>query len=143
MLGASFLPAGLRSSVGLSHTSKPAWFHRHITPLLQQVSRRACTHPLRTIVAVALLASTTYISLLESSLFDQIGVRDASVGGADFETLLAGSKRLVLGPETNWKWQAVAQHSAGQPGRAVSPELRALCGFGAEIIDRPPKNSLY
>lgn len=105
MLGASFLPAGIRSSNGSSDATKPRWLSRHITPILHYVSRRACTHPIHTIVFVAVVASTTYISLLEGSLFDQKVPARSPVAGADLDTLLVGSKRLKLGHETGWKWQ--------------------------------------
>jgi hydroxymethylglutaryl-CoA reductase (NADPH) len=77
---------------------------RHINPVLFALSRRACIHPIYTIVSVAILASTTYLGLLESSLFDR-GIGPGSpIGRVDFNSLLAGSKRLYAGPQTQWKW---------------------------------------
>ncbi|GME47027.1 hypothetical protein GTA08_BOTSDO11753 [Neofusicoccum parvum] len=91
---------------GASETvrSRPTWYDRQVSPLLQAVCRRACTHPIHTIVFTALLASTTYLSVIESSLFN--GSSADSLGKADFNTLLAGSKTLRVGPATEWKWQA-------------------------------------
>jgi len=54
---------------------------------------------------VALLASTTYIGVLDKGLFDRSNSLDNSSGKVDFKTLLAGSKRLRVGEETEWKWQ--------------------------------------
>jgi hydroxymethylglutaryl-CoA reductase (NADPH) len=76
---------------------------RHINPVLFALSRRACIHPIYTIVSVAILASTTYLGLLESSLFDRAG---GPIGRVDFNSLLAGNKRLFAGPESQWKWSA-------------------------------------
>ncbi len=104
MLGASFLPARFRTSETSTISSKPNWLNRQITPILQSISRRACSHPIHTIVFVALLASTTYIGLLEGSLFDyKASGRDAS-GPADLSTLLEGSRQLRAGEDTAWKW---------------------------------------
>jgi hydroxymethylglutaryl-CoA reductase (NADPH) len=74
---------------------------RHVNPVLFALSRRACIHPIYTIVSVAILASTTYLGLLESSLFDRGG---SPIGRVDFNSLLAGNKRLFAGPESQWKW---------------------------------------
>jgi hydroxymethylglutaryl-CoA reductase (NADPH) len=53
---------------------------------------------------VAILASTTYLGLLESSLFDRRVSVNNAIGRVDFNTLLMGSKRLYTSEETNWKW---------------------------------------
>jgi len=74
------------------------------------VSTRACSHPIHTIVFVALIASTTYIGLLEGSLFERsIGVN--TVGKVDFGYLQNGSKKLRTGQETSWKWQVEDDHT--------------------------------
>ncbi|TQS35448.1 hypothetical protein Golomagni_04131 [Golovinomyces magnicellulatus] len=80
----------------------PQFINKRITPLVQSLSRRACLYPIHTVVIVALLASTTYIGLLESSIFD--GVNSITGGNIDFESLQAGSRQLRAGPETDWKW---------------------------------------
>jgi hydroxymethylglutaryl-CoA reductase (NADPH) len=74
---------------------------RYVNPVLFALSRRACIHPIYTIVSVAILASTTYLGLLESSLFERGGT---SIGRVDFNSLLAGSKTLFAGAESQWKW---------------------------------------
>jgi hydroxymethylglutaryl-CoA reductase (NADPH) len=105
MLGASFLPARLRASDGGAHAraGQPSWLGRRINPFLLGLSNRACTHPIYTIVSVAVLASTTYLGLLESSLLDRSALGSLA-GAADFEGLLVGSKRLYTGPDNGWKW---------------------------------------
>ena len=64
-----------------------------LTPPLLGISKRACSHPIHTIVCIGLLASTTYISLLENSLF---GSRDGVVD------LGYGSKSVIL-EDGKWK----------------------------------------
>jgi hydroxymethylglutaryl-CoA reductase (NADPH) len=104
MLGASFLPARLRASNGAAHAGQPNWLGRQVNPLLHSLSSRACVHPIYTIVSVAVLASTTYLGLLESSLFDRQTALSNAAGRADFDSLLVGSKRLYTSPEVGWKW---------------------------------------
>lgn len=88
--------------------ARPVWLNNRVTSVLQHVSYRACLHPIHTIVIVAFLASTTYIGLLQSSLFDV--VKGAPGGKADWSSLNAGSQQLRLGPETGWKWEAADSH---------------------------------
>ncbi|RKF65881.1 3-hydroxy-3-methylglutaryl-coenzyme A reductase [Golovinomyces cichoracearum] len=101
ILGEFFLPTRLSGSAS-ELAAGPQFINKRITPLVQSLSRRACLHPIHTVVIVALLASTTYISLLESSLFD--GVNSITGGNIDFESLQEGSRQLRAGPETEWKW---------------------------------------
>ncbi|KAI9170773.1 3-hydroxy-3-methylglutaryl coenzyme A reductase [Paramyrothecium foliicola] len=84
----------------------PSWINKKITPLLQTFTKTAVSHPIHTVVVVALLASTSYIGLLQESLFDA----SSSVGKADWSSLLDGSRVLRAGCDTAWKWQAVEQH---------------------------------
>lgn len=81
----------------------PIWLNKKVTPLLQTLSRRAYLHPIHTIVIVAVLASTTYMGLLEGSLFDS--VKTDTLGKADWASLNEGSRQLRVGSETGWKWQ--------------------------------------
>lgn len=103
LLTSFFLPTRGRASSATEKPATPSWVSKKITPLLQALSRRACLHPIHTIVIVAVLASTTYIGLLESSLFDS--VTSSTVGKADWASLLEGSRELRVGSETGWKWQ--------------------------------------
>ncbi|KUJ24290.1 uncharacterized protein LY89DRAFT_572605 [Mollisia scopiformis] len=103
LLTSFFLPTRGRATSVAEKPATPGWVSKKITPLLQGLSRRACLHPIHTIVIVAVLASTTYIGLLESSLFDS--VTSSAVGKADWASLLEGSRQLRVGSETGWKWQ--------------------------------------
>ncbi|RKF57697.1 3-hydroxy-3-methylglutaryl-coenzyme A reductase [Erysiphe neolycopersici] len=112
------MPTRLSRS-GSERTVDVGIINKGITSLVSKLSRRACAHPIHTIVIVALLASTTYISLLESSLFGH--VKSTAVGKFDWESLQEGSKQLRAGPETEWKWiysesnvpvSSEAEHSA-------------------------------
>lgn len=104
MLGASFLPARLRHEHNSGAPANPGYINRQITRLLQTVSRSAFTHPIHTIVFVALLASTSYVGLLEGSLFDHASL-GSDLGGTDLNALVEGGRRLRLGEATSWKWQ--------------------------------------
>lgn len=104
MLGSSFLPSRFRGAAKTETAAPPIWLNRKVTPLIQSLSRRACLHPIHTVVIVAFLASTTYIGLLESSLFDS--VKSNAGGKAHWSSLVEGSRQLRVGSETGWKWQA-------------------------------------
>lgn len=93
----------------------PGWFSRKSTPLIQSVSRRATVQPIHTIVAVALLASTSYIGLIESSIFNAVNPNAA--GKAHWSSLVEGSRQLIVGPETEWRWQT-ADAISGIPKNA-------------------------
>jgi hydroxymethylglutaryl-CoA reductase (NADPH) len=103
MLGSSFLPSRFRGAPKTEPSAPPSWLKKRVTLLIQTFSHRACLHPIHTIVIVALLASTTYIGLLDSSLFDT--VKSKGAGKADWSSLVEGSRQLRVGSETGWKWQ--------------------------------------
>lgn len=105
MLGASFIPARFLSDHPHGGPSAPGYLNRQITPLLQSVSRRAFTHPIHTIAFVALLASTSYVGLLEGSLFENTSLTGNAARNTDFGSLVESGRRLRLGEETAWKWQ--------------------------------------
>ncbi|KAJ5132249.1 hypothetical protein N7448_006407 [Penicillium atrosanguineum] len=104
-MATSLLSKRLRSSEA-DPDAEPSWIRRQVTSGLQCISRRACVHPIHTIVVIALLASTTYVGLLEGSLFDTARNPRNVAGQVDTETLLQGSRSLRLGESTSWKWQA-------------------------------------
>ena len=106
MLGASFLPARLRHEHDQAAPSNPGYLNHQITPLLQSIARSAFTHPIHTIVFVALLASTCYVGVLEGSLFDRASLAN-EFGSTDFNSLVEGGRSLRLGEETSWKWETV------------------------------------
>jgi len=106
----------------LATPKQPTWPQRQIILYLQAISRRACTHPIHTLVLVALIASTTYIGLLESPLFEPPAITDTSAGPVDFTSLLSGSKCLHIGADTAWKWQN-GEHAAETPRDKASSSL--------------------
>ena len=101
MLGWSFLPARLWAG---DENAPPSYLNRRISPLLQSLSRRSCTHPIHTIVFVLLIASTSYLGLLEGSLFDSSDATESS-HAIDFSALAGAAKQLRVGADTAWKWQ--------------------------------------
>ncbi|KAL1844553.1 hypothetical protein VTK73DRAFT_2319 [Phialemonium thermophilum] len=106
MMASSFLPSRFRGEQPAAVASAPSWLNRKITPFLQYLSTVTSSHPIHTIVIVALLASTTYIGLLEESLFDAT----RTVRKADWSSLTEGSRRLRAAPDTAWKWQPYDPH---------------------------------
>ncbi|KAF1350174.1 3-hydroxy-3-methylglutaryl-CoA reductase 2 [Delphinella strobiligena] len=117
MLGSSLIPARWRSFYDPEDPTKPGRYNRHLTPFLKTVSNRACTHPIHTIVFFAIVASTTYISLLETGLFEPSTITAADK--LDYSALASGSRRLHVGPETSWKWQAEELGASHPTGREV------------------------
>lgn len=105
MLGASFLPARLRHEHNQPAPSNPGYLNRQITQGLQSVALAAFTHPIYTIVTVAILASTSYHGLLEGSLFGRAKL-GADTAGTDLSSLVGSGRRLRLGEDTSWKWQS-------------------------------------
>ncbi|KAI5304068.1 3-hydroxy-3-methylglutaryl-coenzyme A (HMG-CoA) reductase isozyme [Ascosphaera pollenicola] len=85
-----------------SDSPKPSWINRRVTQVLLAVSDRVCLHPIHTIVVTALLASTTYIGLLEGSLTEN--VRGVAPGTVNFHGLLEGARNLRIGESTGWEW---------------------------------------
>ncbi|KAK4231135.1 hydroxymethylglutaryl-coenzyme A reductase-domain-containing protein [Podospora fimiseda] len=101
MIASTLLPSRFRGEQPVSQAAAPSWLNRKVTPLLQVLAKLTSTHPIHTIVVVALLASSSYLGLLEDSLFDAT----SSVRKAEWSSLVEGSRRLRAGPETAWKWQ--------------------------------------
>jgi len=99
----SLIPTRWRRGYDITDPDKPGYYNRRVTPYLQSVSDKACTHPVYTIAFVAILASAFYVNLLETGFFQPSPVIAAN--RVDFSALSAGSRRLHLGPETAWKWQ--------------------------------------
>ncbi|EER29597.1 3-hydroxy-3-methylglutaryl-coenzyme A (HMG-CoA) reductase isozyme [Coccidioides posadasii str. Silveira] len=151
MRGSSLLPRRFRE-VTSADSADAGWMNRHVTKLLQVVSRRACFHPIHTIVVIALLASTTYVGLLDGTLFDSVKQANYSPGYLDVDTLLAGGRNLRLGQQTGWRWQVddtfklgdsdAARHLAlttfvFPDSSARSPQIAPL----AENVPLPPNSS--
>ncbi|KAL5341260.1 hydroxymethylglutaryl-coenzyme A reductase-domain-containing protein [Aspergillus crustosus] len=126
--------------------SEPSWLKRQVTGSLQSISRRACIHPIHTIVVIALLASTTYVGLLEGSLFDSFRNPKNVAGQVDVDSLLLGSRSLRLGESTSWKWQAEDASNQGETEIAqhlavttfVFPDSASKSASTAPIADAVP-----
>lgn len=101
MIASSLLPSRFRGEQPASKAQPPSWLNTKISPLLQVVSKITSSHPIHTVVVVALLASSSYLGLLEESLFDAT----RAVRKADWSSLAEGSRSLHAGPESSWKWQ--------------------------------------
>jgi hydroxymethylglutaryl-CoA reductase (NADPH) len=100
MRGSSLLPKQFRS---LGNTD--GWLNRNVSSTLLSISGIACQHPIHTIVVIALLASTSYVGLLQESLFDTDSQAIHDRGYVDLDALLVGSRTLELSKQTLWKWQ--------------------------------------
>ncbi|KAK0656892.1 3-hydroxy-3-methylglutaryl-coenzyme a reductase-like protein [Cercophora newfieldiana] len=101
-IASNLLPSRFRGEQPASQAAAPSWLNKKVTPLLQTLSKITSSHPIHTIVVVALLASSTYIGLLEESLFDVT----RSVRKAEWSSLVEGSRRLRAAPDTAWNWQS-------------------------------------
>jgi hypothetical protein len=86
----------------------PGPIGRRVNAVLVALSRRACIHPIYTIGFFAILASTTYLTLIESPLFNRGDLAFDSLGKIDFNYMLKGSKQLYAGPQSDWKWSVEA-----------------------------------
>ena len=80
---------------GTESTASSKW--DFITPPLLGISKRACSHPIHTIVCIGVLASTTYVSILENSLFEGFG------GNRDGVVNLGYGRKSVILEEGRWK----------------------------------------
>jgi len=138
MLGASLIPARWRGFYSPQDPAKPGPYSKHITPLLQSVTRRTCTHPIHSIVFCALIASTTYIGLLETGLFEPS--TKFNNNQVDFSALSQGSRTLHAGPETVWEWQPEAVSNDAQAEVCPSTFARPLNitnNLAASLPDHP------
>jgi hydroxymethylglutaryl-CoA reductase (NADPH) len=111
MIASNLLPSRFRGEQPPSQNAAPSWLNKKVTPLLQVLSRLTSTHPIHTIVIVALLASSSYIGLLEESLFDAT----RSVRKAEWSSLVEGSRLLRVADHTAWKWQPYDADAAISP----------------------------
>ncbi|KAK6496854.1 3-hydroxy-3-methylglutaryl-coenzyme A (HMG-CoA) reductase isozyme [Arthrobotrys musiformis] len=87
----------------------PKGFPDPFTPLFSPLSKRATAHPVHTIVAIALLASATYVALLEVSLFeprsdDGLGWGFGGSRSNDWtKTALNGAATVQLSQKGDWE----------------------------------------
>ncbi|CAK7262712.1 3-hydroxy-3-methylglutaryl-coenzyme A (HMG-CoA) reductase isozyme [Sporothrix epigloea] len=133
-LTSSFIPSRFRGEKPAAQTASTSWLNKKLTPLLQLLSSLTSSHPIHTVVIVAVLASSTYMGLLEESIFD--GSR--SVRRADWSSLCEGSRSLRVGPETSWKWQP--HDTSDIPSGADHIALLTLV-FPESFSDSAPKTA--
>ncbi|KAF2815663.1 3-hydroxy-3-methylglutaryl-coenzyme A reductase [Mytilinidion resinicola] len=131
------MPTRWRGGDSAQKKTSPSWYDRHLSPVLLSISKRACTHPIHTIVFVALLASTTYIGVLDHGLFDRSPVISSTSGKVDFNTLMVGSKRLRVGEDTDWQWQVEETGSSSK----LEKTTRELALLTLVFPDLPAFNS--
>ena len=99
----SLLPSRFRGASKIEAPSTPSWLSKNVTPVIQSLSRPAFLHPIHTVAFITLLASTSYISLIDNSFLDSVSSNAA--GKAHWSSLVEGSRQLRVGSETGWKWQ--------------------------------------
>jgi hydroxymethylglutaryl-CoA reductase (NADPH) len=134
MIASNLLPSRFRGEQPASQNVAPSWLNKKITPLLQVLSRLTSTHPIHTIVIVALLASSSYIGLLEESLFDAT----RSVRKAEWSSLVEGSRLLRASEDTAWKWQPL---DADAPIPTTSEHLALLTLMFPESLSTDPSKA--
>lgn len=105
MIASSLLPRRFRGEAAPAQNKTPSFIAKKITPMLQSLAKLACSHPIHTVVVVALLASTSYVGLLQDSLLEGF----TRVSKAEWSSLTEGSRDIIAGPDTAWKWQNVEQ----------------------------------
>ncbi|KAK1658037.1 hydroxymethylglutaryl-CoA reductase [Colletotrichum godetiae] len=100
MIPSSLLPSRFRGEQSDNRPSPPSRLNRKVASIIQCVSKIAYTHPIHTICITAILASTTYVQVVkETSDATRITSRTA-----EWPSLAEGSRHLIAGPETSWKW---------------------------------------
>lgn len=105
MRGSSIIPKQFRNLSTTSDSVHLGWLNRQITSGLLWVSHRVCLHPIHTIVFVALIASTSYVGLLDGSLLEISNDSKYGPGQVDVRSLLEGGRSLRLAEQTAWRWQ--------------------------------------
>ncbi|KAG6017066.1 hypothetical protein E4U54_008492 [Claviceps lovelessii] len=111
MMASSTLPSRFRGESSVPPQASPAsWLAKKSTPLLQLLTRLACSHPVCTIVSLAVLASTLYISLLQHVL---TGTSTSTIFDitADFPSLLHGARNVRAGLDSHWQWENVPKQT--------------------------------
>lgn len=105
MLRATFRSGRAANAQGRADPVQTGYFSAQVISFLQKLSRLSCEHPIRTVALVAVIASTCYINLLESNLFEPPATANGGAGQLNFDAFQAGSKTLSVNADTNWKWQ--------------------------------------
>ncbi|ROV94842.1 hypothetical protein VPNG_09317 [Cytospora leucostoma] len=135
MIAASLLPSRFRGEQPASQVQPPSWLNIKVTPFLRSVSKLTSSHPIHTIGVVALLASSSYLGLLEEKLFDAT----RAVRKADWPSLAEGSRSLQVGPESGWKWQS--RDSDAELGSDVDHLALLTLVFPDSLSDDGPRTA--
>ena len=106
MRGSALLPKQLKALGAVGTDGQPSWLNRKVTSTLLPACHQACRHPIHTLVFIALLASTSYVGLLQQSLFETGTQSSNGQGRVDVDSLLEGGRTLQLSSKTSWKWQS-------------------------------------
>lgn len=115
MRGSHLLPRQLRE-VGRTDGR----LYEVVTSTLLSISQLSLSSPIVTLVIIAVLASTSYVGLLQESLFDT-GIQTATEQGKiDIESLLTGSRTLELSKSSGWKWRTLEETPISKDVRAQS-----------------------
>ncbi|CAK7231055.1 3-hydroxy-3-methylglutaryl-coenzyme A (HMG-CoA) reductase isozyme [Sporothrix curviconia] len=133
-IASSFIPSRFRGEQPAAQAASPSWLNKKLTPLLQLLSSLTSSHPIHTVVIVAVLASSTYMGLLEESIFDA----SRSVRRADWSSLSEGSRSLRVSSDTAWKWQSY--DTSAVPSGADHLALLTLV-FPESSTDSAPKTA--
>ncbi len=138
MLFSSLIPTRWRRNYDITDPNKPGFYNRQVTPYLQAVSQKACTHPVYTLAIVVILGSGFYAHLLETGFFQP------SPGGGnkvDFSALAAGSRQLHVGPDTAWKWQLAENGAARRVDKGEDDFSLVTLAFLDSAANGSPKTA--
>lgn len=113
MIASSFPPSRFRGGQPIDQPLPSSLANRAVTSILQLLTKSTCLHPIHTICVIAVLTSTTYVGLFRETLFHATH----SVGKTEWDSLIIGSRSLIAGPETGWKWQSF-NTDAKVPGKS-------------------------
>ena len=126
-----FLPPAL-----LDKRPPPKW--DPFTPGFSALSQSATKHPVRTLVIVALIASTAYLQMLEHSLFDNGSSfwSAASTGSSNKRPdLLDGSVKVTVSQRTGWQWK----ENVTSPSDALPAKHLALVSLSFPLAMEAPQ----
>ncbi|OGM43824.1 HMG-CoA reductase [Aspergillus bombycis] len=88
-------------------TPKSGWVQYRVTKGLRAVVSQVCRHPIHTLLVTSLIATSTYLHVLEGTF------RAANLGfgsktdaaSLNVESLLWGSRSLRISETSSWRWQ--------------------------------------
>lgn len=86
---------------------KSDWVQHQVTKGLRAVIGQVCRHPIHTFLATALIATTTYLQVLEVTFRAANRGLSSKTDGAplNVESFLWGSRSLRVGETSSWRWQ--------------------------------------